>query len=105
MWRSVAGVAVTMASSVVNGTAEAGDDRSVTWDSMTKPATATGGNWSVSFASGEIPSDGSTSISATATDVAGNTCSASTRSVTIDTLAPTVAISTVASDEDRKSVV
>lgn len=73
-----AGVAVT-------GTAEAGATVSVTWGSTTKTATATGGNYSITFSSSEIPADGVMDITATARDTAGNTSAATTRSVTVDT--------------------
>jgi len=83
----------------VTGTAEAGSTVSVTWGGNTKTATATGGNWSVSYASGEIPADGDTTISATATDAAGNASAAGSRSVSIDTTAPSAqSTNAVASD-------
>src|SRR5438309_10855208 len=93
---------------------------SVTFGSTTLSATADGsGNWSRGFTSAQIPTDGSYSISATASDAAGNSGSAGTRSVTVDTTAPSVAISAIAGDDrindsednsavavrDRKSVV
>jgi len=77
----------------VSGTAEAGSQVTVTWGSTTKTVTATGGGtWSASFASGEIPADGSTTIKATATDAAGNKSAERTHSVTIDTAALTTAV-------------
>jgi len=79
---AAAGVAVA-------GTAEAGSTVAVTWGSTTKTATADGaGAWSVDFAAGEVPADGDTTISATATDAAGNPSTAGTRPVTIDATAP-----------------
>jgi len=81
----------------VSGTAEAGSTVEVTWGSATETATTDGaGNWTVTFASGDVPGDGPTvPISATATDAAGNTSVAGTRNVAIDTgvpAAPTVAV-------------
>ncbi|GMV02431.1 MAG: hypothetical protein KJZ98_13465 [Burkholderiaceae bacterium] len=88
-----AGVAVT-------GTAEAGSTVTVTWGAASKTATAdASGNWSVNFATGEVPADGNTTISATARDAAGNTSVAGTRAVTVDTAVPTApAVDAVAGD-------
>ncbi|WP_348256328.1 cadherin domain-containing protein [Leptolyngbya sp. PL-A3] len=78
------------ASIVVSGTAEAGSTVNVTWGSTTLTTTAdTAGNWSRTFTSAQVPGDGTTTISATATDAAGNTSTTSTQLVLIDTLAPT----------------
>jgi len=80
----------------VSGTAEAGSSVTVTWGSTTKIVTAGGGGaWSTSFTSGQLPADGASTISATATDSAGNTGSAGTSSVAIDRSIPTVTISDV----------
>jgi hypothetical protein len=77
----------------VSGTAEAGASVAVTWGTTTKTVTATGGNWTANFALAEVPADGNTSVSAVATDVAGNVSAAGTRAVTVDTAvaAPVVA--------------
>jgi len=63
---------------------------SVTWGTtaLTTTTDANGG-WSRAFTTAQIPADGNTTISVTAIDAAGNTSTASTRSVLIDTLAPT----------------
>ena len=75
----------------VSGTAEAGATVAVTWGATVKTATATvGGTWSTSFSGTEVPADASTTISAVATDVAGNAGVAGTRAVTVDTTAPTI---------------
>lgn len=75
----------------VSGTAEAASTVTVTWGSATKTATAdASGKWSVNFASGEVPADGNTTISATARDAAGNTSVAGTHPVTVDKTAPGV---------------
>jgi hypothetical protein len=72
----------------VTGTAEAGVNVAVTLGNTTKAAVATDGVWSVNFASGEIPSDGPGSISAVATDGAGNVGAARSLAFTVDTIAP-----------------
>ena len=83
----------------VSGTAEAGSTVNVTWGSSVKTATADGdGNWTVTFAAGELPTDGATTISATATDAASNTSAAGTRPVGIDTAAPAAPTVNVAPD-------
>jgi hypothetical protein len=74
----------------VSGTAEAGASVAVTWGATTKTVIATGGNWTANFASAEVPADGSTSVSAVATDVAGNVSVAGTKAVTVDTAAATI---------------
>jgi hypothetical protein len=74
----------------VTGTAEAGASVAVTWGSAVKTVTATGGTWSTSFNSSEVPADASTTISAIATDAAGNASSAGTLAVSVDTVAPAI---------------
>lgn len=69
---------------IVAGTAEAGSAVTVTWGSATKTVAADiVGNWSVSFAAGEVPAAGSYTISATASDGLGNTSSAGTRPISV----------------------
>ncbi|PWC62034.1 hypothetical protein TSH58_25810, partial [Azospirillum sp. TSH58] len=83
------------ATPTIGGTAEAGSTVTVTIGGATYTTTATGGNWSIDLAT-ETPTSGSLSlnanganaISVTATDAAGNTSSAGTQSLTIDTTAP-----------------
>src|SRR5690606_18878703 len=71
---------------LVAGTAEPGSTVQVTWGDTTKPATMDdAGNWEVSFSQAELPADGVTQISATATDAAGNVSPAGIREVTVDT--------------------
>ncbi|MCO5118053.1 MAG: Ig-like domain-containing protein [Burkholderiaceae bacterium] len=75
---------------VVSGTAEANSTVTVTWgvEGQSKTATAgADGAWSVSFAPGELP-EGAVTISATATDAAGNTSQAASASVTVEAAAP-----------------
>ncbi len=70
----------------VSGTAEALSTVTVTWGGTSKTATADAlGAYSTSFASGEIPADGATTITATARDAAGNTSTAASRPVTVNT--------------------
>jgi len=74
----------------VSGTAEANSTIQLLWGSTTVTTTAdTSGQWSRSFTSAEIPADGNTTITAIATDAAGNSSAAGTRSLLIDTVAPT----------------
>jgi hypothetical protein len=47
--------------------------------------TAAGGNWTANFASAELPTDATTTVSAVASDVAGNVSVAGTKAVTFDT--------------------
>jgi len=84
----------------VSGTAEAGSSVAVTWgDGNTQTATADGdGNWSVAFASDKVPADGTTTISAVATDTAGNASAATTHDVRVDTLAPELGAPVVGPD-------
>lgn len=87
----------------VTGTAEAGSTVSVTLNSNTQTATADAstGVWSVSFASGDLPtSDGTHQISATATDAANNTSVAGTKDFTLDTSGPAApSFNAVATDD------
>jgi hypothetical protein len=84
----------------VSGTAEANSTLNVTWGSTTLTATAdASGNWSPAFTSAQIPTTGSTTISATARDAAGNTSTAVTRSVLIDTVAPNAPTITNVTDD------
>ena len=75
----------------VSGTAESGSSVNVTWGATTHTVTAASGSWTASFSAGEIPADGTMNISAQATDIAGNVSSSGSRTVTVDTLAPTTA--------------
>ncbi|MGE4242410.1 Ig-like domain-containing protein [Ramlibacter sp.] len=73
----------------LSGTAEADATVSVTFGGTTLTTTADGsGVWTRNFASGDLPADGTYTVSATATDAAGNVSSAGSRSVTVDTTAP-----------------
>src|SRR5690606_1004065 len=78
---------------VVSGTAESGSSVAVTWDGVTRSATATGGSWSITFPSTDFGpaanqiNDGSHTINAIATNPAGNVSTAGTRTVSVDTAA------------------
>ncbi|MDP3702369.1 MAG: Ig-like domain-containing protein [Hylemonella sp.] len=86
----------------VAGTAEANATVAVTWGSTGQTVTADGsGNWTTTFASSAIPASGN--ITAVATDAAGNTSSAATRTVTIDTSAPTAPTIATVSGDNRVS--
>ncbi|WP_182912141.1 SwmB domain-containing protein, partial [Azospirillum brasilense] len=83
------------ATPTIAGTAEAGSTVTVTVGGATYTTTATGGNWSIDLAT-ETPTagvlslnaNGTNAVSATATDAAGNTSTAGTQSLVIDTTAP-----------------
>jgi hypothetical protein len=85
---------------VVSGMAESNATVIATWGTAIKTVQADiTGAWSASFTSGELPADGTSNISVTARDIANNTSAAGTRSVSIDSAAPTApVISAVATD-------
>ncbi|WP_454020596.1 Ig-like domain-containing protein [Azospirillum sp. Marseille-Q6669] len=79
----------------LTGTAEAGSIVTVTVGGAKYTAMATGGNWSIDLATAtpvtgslNLNANGTNAVSATATDAAGNTSSAGTQSLTIDTTLP-----------------
>ena len=87
---NIVNYAEEMSGITVSGTAEANSTIQLLWGSTTVRTTAdTSGQWSRSFTSAEIPADGNTTITAIATDAAGNSSAAGTRSLLIDTVAPT----------------
>lgn len=88
-----AGVAVT-------GTTTANASVDVSWGGVTKSVIANGaGQWTASFTSSQIPVSGAASITAVATDIAGNVSASGTRTVTVDTAAPAApVISAIATD-------
>ena len=55
-------------------------------------ATLAGGNWSLAFPAGSFPADGSYTVRARATDIAGNAEAPSTRTFTVDLTAPQTTI-------------
>ena len=86
----------------VSGTAEAGATVSLTLGSgNVQTVTANGqGNWSYTLQAADITAmgQGAETLSASATDVAGNLGTAATRDISVDTAAPTTTITTVAGD-------
>ncbi|WP_449229282.1 Ig-like domain-containing protein [Azospirillum argentinense] len=77
------------------GTAESGSTVTVTVGGATYTTTATNGAWSIDLATATpttgsltLNANGANAVSATATDAAGNTSTAGTQSLTIDTTAP-----------------
>ncbi|MCW2400089.1 putative Ig domain-containing protein [Sphingobium sp. B2D3C] len=77
--------AETQAPVSVSGTAEAGTSITVTWGTTSKTVTtAANGTWTASFAANELPADGAYTVTAKATDAAGNISATGSRPVTID---------------------
>ncbi len=73
----------------ITGSAEAGATVTVTVESVNKQATAdANGAWSVTYASGDLPTDGGYDVTASAVDTAGNSSATATRSINIDSQAP-----------------
>lgn len=90
----------------ITGTTDAASTVSVTWGGTTRAATVTGTSWTVTFPNTSIPADGSTSITAIATDVAGNPSAASTpTNVVVDTTAPGAPVIAIVSGDNRISSV
>ena len=77
--------------SSVAGTAEAGASVSLSIGGNVRTATNTGGVWTYTLSAADVTAmgQGSKTLSATATDAAGNLSGAATRAVTVDTVAPT----------------
>ncbi|WP_211246200.1 Ig-like domain-containing protein [Cereibacter changlensis] len=74
----------------VSGTAEAGTTVTISFGGAEQSATADGsGQWSASFAAGDLPEDGPATVTAVATDTVGNTGAAGSRGIEIDTQDPT----------------
>jgi hypothetical protein len=86
----------------ITGTAEANATIALTLGGNTRTVTATaGGTWSYTLIAADITAmgEGTETISATATDTAGNTSAAATRVITVDTVTPnTPAIDAVTID-------
>ncbi len=92
---------------MVSGTAEVGSTVIAVIAGATYTTTAIGGTWSIDTGSVMPTSgilglnvNGSNSVSVTAVDAAGNTSSAATQTLVIDTLAPTTTISDLALSAD-----
>ncbi|NUB18851.1 DUF4347 domain-containing protein [Azospirillum formosense] len=83
----------------LTGTAEADSTVTVTIGGATYTAIATGGTWSIDLATAtptqgslSLNPNGANTVSATATDAAGNVSGPGTQSLTIDTTAPTATV-------------
>ena len=89
-------VNATEQTSAITGTNEAGATVALTIGGNTRAATVTGTTWSYTLVAADITAmgQGAETLSATQTDAAGNTSTAGTRTITVDTVAATV--STVA---------
>ncbi|WP_411704107.1 Ig-like domain-containing protein, partial [Edaphovirga cremea] len=88
---------------IINGTStgSVGDKVAVTIDGHTYTTTLdASGNWSVGVPASVISAlnDGTTTVSATITDTAGNVGNA-TKNITVNTVAPTLTIDTLAGDD------
>jgi uncharacterized repeat protein (TIGR02059 family) len=80
----------------LSGSAETGASVAVTWGGTTQTVTAAGNAWTANFIGAQIPADGSTMVSVSATDSAGNISATATRSVAVDSSAPAAPIVTPA---------
>ena len=84
---------------MVSGTAEANGSILLSWGGVQKPVPVdAGGNWTASFAAAEVPADGATQLSAIARDAAGNAAAATSRAITIETVAPALSVAPVTGD-------
>jgi hypothetical protein len=74
---------------VVSGTiGEAGRPVTVTWGAVAQTVTAVGLNWSASFAAGQVPPTGTSTLRASFVNAAGTPSAETTRDVTVDLVAP-----------------
>ncbi|MFN7718218.1 MAG: beta strand repeat-containing protein, partial [Sphingomonadaceae bacterium] len=90
----------------VSGTAEAGAAVRVTWNGFVRNVNAnTLGAWSTTYLSGELPSDGTSTITARATDAAGNANAVDgTRTVIMLTSLPGLPVIDQVAGDDRISI-
>jgi hypothetical protein len=86
----VVNAAEATAGVTISGTTEADTTVSVLVGGQVRTATVSGTSWSYTLVAADLlaAGEGPTTISATATDAAGNTGGAGTRDITIDTVAP-----------------
>jgi hypothetical protein len=104
---NIVNAAEKLAGVVVSGTAEAGSKVDINWGGSSKSTNASStGAWTVTFAAGEVPKDGSTTVEIKTTDTVGNMSRISNLPITIDSgvpLTPTVslAVDTGRSAEDQ----
>ncbi len=80
--------------SVITGTNLAGNTVALSLGGNTRAATVTGTSWSYTLVAADITAmgQGAETLSATQTDSAANTSAAGTRNITVDTVAPTLGI-------------
>ncbi|MEO0381193.1 MAG: Ig-like domain-containing protein, partial [Pseudomonadota bacterium] len=85
----------------LTGTAQPGSTVDVTFNGVTQPATVdASGGWSTTYGPGDIPSgETQVTVSATATDAAGNSSSAS-GTITVDTLVNTLEFTSTSGGAD-----
>jgi hypothetical protein len=82
----------------LRGTAEPNASIELTWGLISRTIKAAAdGKWSASFTSAQIPADGTTNVTATATDSSGNVSDPATRTFIIDTFTQNLTFS-VATD-------
>lgn len=86
----------------IGGAVEAGSTVTVLWGNQTRTAIVTGSTWTLAYASNQIPADGAALITVTARDAAGNASSLS-RTITVDTVAPTATVSSLSLSNDSSS--
>ena len=95
--------------SSISGTAEAGATVSLSIAGLVRSATAlSGGSWSYTLTAADVTAmgEGAESLTATATDAAGNTSESSApRSLTVDTIAPTVTAALSGAADDVTPIV
>ena len=82
----------------ITGTAEAGATVTVLWNGVQQVGVATGGNYSVTFAAGQIPVSGAFTVTATAADLAGNVSTPGSRPVTVTGPPKTADVTSITDD-------
>ncbi len=84
----------------LRGTAEPNVSIELNWGTISRTIRASAsGTWSASFTGAQIPTDGSSDVTATATDSSGNISETATRTVTIDSINQNLIILSVATDD------
>ena len=91
----------------VSGTAEANAFVKVKWGATPERETRAdgSGNWFINYTSGQMPGDGNKEgITATQTDVAGNTSAAASKSVEIDLTPPAAPVGVTVAGDNRVNI-
>lgn len=84
----------------VRGTSEPNATVEIKWGVVTRSVKAlANGTWSATFATAQIPIDGASQITATATDASGNKSELHTHNLSIDTRTDSVIIDPIATDD------